>query len=311
MKRGEIGRYETTRIAGESVRAFVPHPLPPDPPVVLDASLQQALNAAEASIANLNQAFETSTHQQSLRDRLVRQEVTASSQIEGIHVSLDDLQRHEAGEQPNTELDDVAEVLNCAAALEHGLRRMNDSFPLSNRLIREAHAILMSGRRGISKQPGEFRTSQNWIGGTRPGNAHFVPPPPSAVPDCMTALERFIHAEGDNIHPIIRAALAHLQFETIHPFLDGNGRTGRSLILWQLCQAGAIRAPILPLSTYFKQHRSTYFSLLSHVRQTGDWEAWLQFFFEGVKTSAEAGFKICGSPSQAAVPTSERSEQNE
>lgn len=264
MKRGEIGCHETTRIAGESVRAFVPYPLPPDPPAVLDASLQQALDAAEAAIAHLNQAFETSTHQRSLRDRLVRQEAIASSQIEGIHVSLDDLQRQEAAEQPNTEL--VAEVLNCAAALEHGLRRIDDGFPLANRLIREAHAILMSGKRSISKQPGEFRTSQNWIGGTRPGNARFVPPPPNAVPDCMTALERFIHAEGDNIHPIVRAALAHLQFETIHPFLDGNGRTGRNLILWQLCQAGAIRAPILPLSTYFKQHRSTYFSLLSHVR---------------------------------------------
>lgn len=311
MRRGKIGRYETTRIAGESVRAFVPHPLPPDPPVVMDASLQQALNAAEAVIANLSKAFETSTHQQSLRDRLVHQEAIASSQIEGIHVSLDDLQRHEADEQPNTQQDDVAEVLNCAVALEHGLRRMNDSFPLSNRLIREAHAILMSGKRGISKQPGEFRTSQNWIGVTRPGNAHFVPPPPNTVPECLAALERFIHAEGDNIHPIIRAALAHLQFETIHPFLDGNGRTGRNLILWQLCQAGAIRAPILPLSTYFKQYQSTYFSLLSHVRLTGDWEAWLRFFFEGVKTSAEAGFKICGSPSQAAVSTSERSEQNE
>lgn len=153
--------------------------------------------------------------------------------------------------------------------------------------------------------------SQNWIGGTRPGNARFVLPPPNAVPDCMAALERFIHAEGDNIHPLIRAALTHLQFETVPPFLDGNGRTGRNLIVWQLCQAGAIRAPILPLSTYFKQHQSTYFSLLSRVRQTGDWEAWLRFFFEGVKTSAEAGFKICGSPSQAAVPTSERNEQNE
>ena len=311
MKRGEIGRYETTRIASESVRAFVPHPLPPDPPVVLDASLQQALKAAEAAVANLNQAFETSTHQQSLRDRLVRQEATASSQIEGIHASLDDLQRHGAGKQPHTEQDDVAEVINCTAALEHGLRRIDDGFPLSNRLIREAHAILMSGKRGVSKQPGEFRTSQNWIGGTRPGNARFVPPPPNAVPDCMTALEQFIHAEGDNIQPIIRAALTHLQFETIHPFLDGNGRTGRNLILWKLCQAGAIRVPILPLSTYFKQHQSTYFSLLSRVRQTGDWEAWLRFFFEGVKISAEAGFKICGSPSQAAVPTSGRSEQNE
>ena len=311
MKRGETGRYEITRIAGESVRAFVPHPLPPDPLVVLDASLQHALKAADAAITDLNQAFETSTHQQSLRDLLVRQEAIASSQIEGIHVSLDDLQQHEAGELSHTELDDVAEVLNCAVALEHGLRRMDDGFPLSNRLIREAHAILMSGKRGTSKQPGEFRTSQNWIGGTRPGNARFVPPPPNAVPDCMAALERFIHAEGDNIHPIIRGALTHLQFETIHPFLDGNGRVGRNLIIWQLCQAGVIGVPLFPLSAYFKQHQSTYFSLLSYVRQTGDWEAWLQFFFEGVKTSAEAGFKICGSPSQAAAPTSERSEQNE
>lgn len=312
MKRGEIGRYETTHIAGEeSVSAFVPHPLPPDPPVVLDASLQQAMDAAETAIANLNQAFETSTDQQSLRDHLVRQEAIASSQIEGIRVSLDDLERHETGEQRNTELDDVAEVLNCASALEHGLRRMGDGFPLSKRLIREAHAILMSGKRGISKQPGEFRTSQNWIGGTRPGYARFVPPPPQAVPDCMSALEQFVHAESDNTPALVRTALTHLQFETIHPFLDGNGRTGRILVIFQLCQAGVVRAPILPLSTHFKQHQSTYFSLLSHVRQTGDWEAWLQFFFEGVRESAEAGFKICSSPSQAAIPTSERSEQNE
>lgn len=308
MKRGEIGHYETIQIGGESIRAFVPHPLPPNPPIVLEAPLQQTLEATELALANLNQAFKSSADQKSLRDHLVRQESIASSQIEGIYVSLDDLRRYDAGKRPKAQLDDVIEVANCIAALEHGLSRMEDGFPLSNRLIREAHAILMSGKRGISKQPGEFRTSQNWIGGTRPGNAHFVPPPPHAVPDCMTALEQFIHTEGDGTPTLVRVALTHLQFETIPPFLDGNGRTGRSLIIFQLSQEGVIRSP---LSTYFKQHQSSYYSLLSHVRQTGDWEAWLQFFFEGVKASAEVALMTCSNPPEVAVPTPESGEQNE
>ena len=228
MKRGEIGRYEKTRIAGESVRSFAPYPLPPDPPVILDVPLQRALKAADAAITDLNQAFETSIDQQSQCGRLVHQEAITSSQIEGIHVSLNDLQGHEAGEQPNTELDDVAKVLNCAAALEHGLHRMDDGLPLSNRLIREAHAI---GKRGISKQLGEFRTSQNWIGCTRPGNARFVPPLPNAVPDCMAALERFIQSSANPqicLQPVVNHQLAP-NTEHDHPPRGGNegGRGSR------------------------------------------------------------------------------------
>ena len=173
------------------------------------------------------------------------------------------------------------------AALDHGLNRLREEFPLSNRLLREIHGVLLSRGRGSAQMPGEFRRSQNWIGGSRPGNAAFVPPPHTAVPDCMAALERFLHAEDDGLSVLLRAGLAHVQFETIHPFLDGNGRVGRLLITLLLCQAGLLRQPLLYLSLYFKQHRSVYYDLLNHVRRTGDWEEWLAFFLKGVKLTAE------------------------
>jgi Fic family protein len=179
------------------------------------------------------------------------------------------------------------EVSNYVAALEHGLKRLRRGFPLSNRLIREIHGVLLSRGRGSGKDPGEFRRSQNWIGGTRPGNAAFVPPPHIAVPDCMGALERFLHAQGDGLPVLLRAGLAHVQFETIHPFLDGNGRVGRLLITFLLCHAGLLEEPLLYLSLYFKQNRATYYALLDSVRREGDWEAWLAFFLEGVRTTAE------------------------
>ena len=167
------------------------------------------------------------------------------------------------------------------------LRRLKEDFPLSNRLICEIHGVLLSGERGRGKTPGEFRRSQNWIGGTRPGNAVFVPPPHTAVPDCMAAFERFLHAEDDGLPVLLRAGLAHVQFETIHPFLDGNGRVGRLLVTFLLCQAGVLHEPLLYLSLYFKQHRATYYELLNHVRRTGDLESWLSFFLEGVRMTAE------------------------
>jgi len=183
-------------------------------------------------------------------------------------------------------LDDVVEVSNYVAALHHGLERLGEGFPLSNRLLREIHGVLLSRGRGSSKRPGEFRRSQNWIGGSRPGNAHFVPPPPAAVEDAMTALEGFLHSEDSDLPVLVRAGLCHVQFETIHPFLDGNGRVGRLLVTFLLCHAGLLREPLLYLSLYFKQHRTEYYELLDSVRRDGDWEAWLVFFLEGVRAVA-------------------------
>ncbi len=217
----------------------------------------------------------------------VRKEAVLSSQIEGTQSSLSDLLLFELDEAPGVPLDDVVEVSNYVAALDHGLARLREGFPLSNRLIREIHGVLLSRGRGSGKDPGEFRRSQNWIGGSRPGNAVFVPPPHTAVPECMAALERFLHAEDDGLPVLVRAGLAHVQFETIHPFLDGNGRVGRLLITLLLCHAGVLREPLLYLSLYLKQHRQAYYELLDRVRRDGDWEAWLAFFLEGVKQVAE------------------------
>ena len=217
----------------------------------------------------------------------VRREAVLSSQIEGTQSSLSDLLLFEMEEAPGVPFDDVVEVSNYVAAMEHGLAHLKDQeggLPLSNRLLREIHGKLLARGRGADKEPGEFRRSQNWIGGTRPGNAQYVPPPPYHVADCMAALERFLH--NPDIPALIKAALAHVQFETIHPFLDGNGRTGRQLIALILHQEGILRQPLLYLSLYLKQHRAEYYRLLDVVRQEGDWEAWLDFFLEGVVQTA-------------------------
>ncbi len=218
----------------------------------------------------------------------VRKEAVLSSQIEGTQSSLSDLMLFEIDQIPGVPIDDVTEVSNYVRALEHGLNRIAEDFPLSNRLIREIHAELLSRGRGSNKTPGEFRRSQVWIGGSRPGTAHFVPPPPHSVPDCMGELEQFLHTDHPGIDPLLRAGLAHLQFETIHPFLDGNGRVGRLLIALLLSHDGLLRHPLLYLSLYFKQNRMKYYDLLDIVRRTGDWEAWLLFFLEGVAQTAEA-----------------------
>jgi Fic family protein len=217
----------------------------------------------------------------------VRKEAVLSSQIEGTQSSLSDLLLFELDEAPGVPIEDVSEVSNYVAALDHGLQRLKEDFPLSNRLIREIHRVLLSRGRGSAKNPGEFRRSQNWIGGTRPGNAVFVPPPHTKVEDCMSELESFLHREDDGIPTLLRAGLAHVQFETIHPFLDGNGRVGRLLITFLLCQRGMLREPLLYLSLYFKKHRRTYYELLDRVRQEGDWEAWMAFFLEGVGQVAD------------------------
>ena len=287
MRRGEIGSYEVTSVGGEQVRAFVPLPLPPKPPLVLADALQQLLEAAVLALGRLDAVSTLLPDEALFLYAYVRKEAVLSSQIEGTQSSLSDLLLFELEEAPGVPLDDVREVSNYVAALEHGLRRLRENFSLSNRLIRETHGVLLSRGRGRTKTPGEFRRSQNWIGGSRPGNAAFVPPPHTAVPDCITAFERFLHATDDGLPVLLRAGLAHVQFETVHPFLDGNGRVGRLLITLLLCHAGLLRQPLLYLSLYFKQHRSDYYDLLNHVRRTGDWEAWLAFFLEGVKRTAE------------------------
>jgi len=287
VQRGETGRYDVATVGGEQVRAFVPRPLPPVPALLLDGALQQRLESAVLALGRLDGVSTLLPDKALFLYAYVRKEAVLSSQIEGTQSSLSDLLLFELNEAPGVPLADVVEVSNYVAALEHGLARLREGFPLSNRLIREIHGVLLSRGRGSGKEPGEFRHSQNWIGGTRPGNAAFVPPPHGAVPDAMAALEGFLHAEQDRLPVLVRAGLAHVQFETIHPFLDGNGRVGRLLFTFLLCHAGVLREPLLYLSLYLKQNRATYYNLLDQVRHTGDWEAWLVFLLEGVRETAE------------------------
>lgn len=285
MQREQTGRYEILHGGDEPVRAFIPAPLPPDPPLRMDGPLQQALEKSVLALGQLDGISALLPDKTLFLYSYVRKEAVLSSQIEGTQSSLSDLLLFELEEAPGAPLDDVVEVSNHVAALKHGLSRLKE-LPLCNRLLREMHGKLLSSGRGSDKTPGEFRKTQNWIGGSRPGNALFVPPPSTAVPDCMAALERFLHADDDGLPALIRAGLAHAQFETIHPFLDGNGRVGRLLITLLLHHAGMLREPFLYLSLYFKQHRSAYYDLLNQVRHTGDWEKWLAFFLEGVRSTA-------------------------
>lgn len=290
MRRDKTGEYEITNAGGELVRAFIPTRLPPDPPLDL-TGLQEPIARAHLALGRLDGLSRLLPADGPFLYSYIRKEAVLSSQIEGTQSSIADLMRFEAADAPGVPVnDDVVEVSNYVRAMDHGLMRLRqDDFPLSNRLLREIHAQLLSRGRGSDKRPGEFRQSQVWIGGSRPGNAHFVPPPPYAVPDCMGSLEQFLHVTGDDIPPLIRAGICHVQFETIHPFLDGNGRVGRLLITFMLLQAGVLAEPLLYLSLFFKQHRQTYYALLDGVRRTGDWEAWLDFFLQGVaETAGEA-----------------------
>ena len=287
MKRGETGRYRITDAAGEQIKAFVPHPLPPAPPLDL-AAIQTPLEDAQLALGRLDSLTTLLPDPYLFLYTYVRKEAVLSSQIEGTQSSLSDLLMFELQESPGVPVDDVTEVSNYVAAMEHGLQRLRGGFPLSNRLIREIHSELMAKGRGSDKSPGEFRRSQNWIGGSRPGNAHFVPPPPDAVPDCMSDLERFLHTKDVALSATVRAALMHVQFETIHPFLDGNGRTGRLMITFLLCHEGVLQEPLLYLSLYIKQNRDEYYALLDGVRQNGDWEAWIEFFLKGIKQTADS-----------------------
>ncbi|MCY4107315.1 MAG: Fic family protein [Chloroflexi bacterium] len=288
MHRDATGQYRVTHYDEEQVRAFVPYPLPPNPPLKLDGSLQQMLEAASLALGRLDGVKTLLPNPALFTYFYVRKEALLSSQIEGTQSSLSDLLLSELGEKPKKPLDDVVEVSNYVAALQHGLHRMQqDGFPLCNRLIREVHEKLLSSGRGSRKLPGEFRRSQNWIGGSRPGNALYVPPPHTEVQDCMANLEKFMHAKNDGISMLIRAGMAHVQFETIHPFLDGNGRVGRLLITLMLCEAKILSEPLLYLSLYLKQNRNEYYELLQKVRETGDWESWIRFFLEGIRSAAE------------------------
>lgn len=286
MKRGPTGSYEITTTSGEQVRAFVPAPLPPDPTPDLTGPRRQLHEQALIACGRLDAITALLPEPDLFLYAYVRREAVLSSQIEGTQSSLSDLLLFELDEAPGVPLDDVVEVSNYVAALEHGLSRLREGFPLSNRLLREIHARLLAHGRGADKQPGEFRRSQNWLGGTRPGNAQYVPPPPQQVEPCMAELERYLHEAGTDHGTLVRAALAHVQFETIHPFLDGNGRVGRLLIALLLHNDNVLRQPLLYLSLYFKRSRSEYYRLLDAVRADGDWEAWLDFFLEGVLETA-------------------------
>jgi Fic family protein len=287
LKRGETGRYEVAATAVEPVRAFIPDSLPPVPPLVLEGRVQQTLERALLALGRLDSLSTLLPDTGFFLYAYVRKEAVLSSQIEGTQSSLSDLLLFELEESPGVPIDDVVEVSNYVAAMEHGLKRLRGGFPLSTRLIREIHGILLARGRGSEKTPGQFRHTQNWIGGSRPGNAVFVPPPPQAVAQCMSDLENFLYAKDDHIPLVIRTALAHVQFETIHPFLDGNGRVGRLLMTFLLCQGQVMREPLLYLSLFLKQNRAEYYRLLDGVRKEGDWESWIEFFLEGVLQTAQ------------------------
>ncbi|MEO6078352.1 MAG: Fic family protein [Steroidobacteraceae bacterium] len=286
MRRPPPGSYVEVATAGERFRAFVPAPLPPDPPVHWSPKLRRRFDDALVALGRLDALTAHLPNASLLLYSFVRKEAVLSSQIEGTQSSLADLLLYEIDEQPGVPVEDAREVSRCVAALENGLAALRGGLPLSMRLLRGMHKELLAHPGGNAKTPGELRRSQVWIGGTRPGNAAFVPPPANALAKCLGSFERFLHDEPEPTPPLLKAALAHVQFETIHPFLDGNGRLGRLLIVLQLVADGVLREPMLYPSLFFKTHRALYYELLNGVRLNGDWERWLEFFAEGVEVSA-------------------------
>ena len=287
-RNGRVGRLVEALVAGELVRAFVPPVLPPDPPIDILGLLPQ-LSAAERALGRLDGITVLLPRQEFFLYMYVRKEAVLSSQIEGTQSTLADLLRFETEAQAGQPIDDIREVSNYVDAMMYGLERLAE-LPLSLRLIREMHARLLRSARGGTKNPGEFRRSQNWIGGTRPSNALFVPPPVAELDVCLDQFERFMHEDASRLPPLIKAGLLHVQFETIHPFLDGNGRIGRLLVTLYLCVEGVLRKPLLYLSLYLKTHRADYYRLLQEVREHGAWEAWLDFFLVGVAETANQAF---------------------
>ena len=283
-----IGNYIIKKIPGESYKCYIPPLLPFTPKIDLGQFYTQ-LEKANLVLSELNQVSKFIPNVTLFIYMNVRKEALLSSQIEGTQSSFSDLILFENKQKTEIDIDDVREVSNYVKAMNHGLKRLASGFPLSLRLFKEIHKILLSGSRGGNKLAGEFRNSQNWIGGTRPGNALFVPPPPENLLDCLSNLERFIHEDGSPL--LIKAAIAHLQFETIHPFLDGNGRLGRLLIGLLLVDGKIIDEPILYLSLYLKKNRQKYYDLLQEVRNRGNWEVWIEFFLQGIVESGKDAIK--------------------
>lgn len=291
MSTRTTGRYERTAAGGEQVAAFIPYALPPtDPPIRLEGTLLAALHTAEHALARLQLAGQVVPSLDGFIDAFVRKEAVLSSQIEGTRATLVDLLSFEAHNAVAEVLatPDIEEVRNCLDAFAYARLHLADpdGLPLSMRLLNEAHGHLMRGARGANKQPGSVRRSQNWIGGSRPGNATFVPPPPQALPELLSALERYVHGQ-DTLPKLVRIGLLHVQFETIHPYLDGNGRIGRLLVTLLLEHWKSLDSPLLYLSLFFKRHRAEYYRRLGAVRLQGDWEGWLEFFLEGVAVTAD------------------------
>jgi len=280
-----LGRYIEASHKGERVRAFVPPPLPPEPAIDI-VPLLTKLSAADRALGRLDAITLLLPDKALFLYMYVRKEAVLSSQIEGTQSTLSDLLRFETDAEAGEPIDDIREVSNHVDAMMHGLGRLA-KLPISLRLIREMHERLLRSGRGQTKSPGEFRRIQNWVGGTRPGNAMYVPPPVNELKPCLDAFEKFIHRKTQDIPPLIKAGLLHVQFESIHPFLDGNGRLGRLLITLFLCAEGVLRQPLLYLSLYLKQHRANYYRLLQEVRERGTWEAWLEFFLDGVAETAD------------------------
>ena len=294
----QTGHYVETNTAGERVKAFVPSPLPPVPALGQTPAIQELLIRADSAIRDLKAASGLVPNRDLFNYAFVRKEAVLSSQIEGVRATLSDLLNFEA--DPERASTDIQEVCNYIDALQFARKQFNDpkGLPISLRLIKEMHKRLMRGVRGASKHPGEFRESQNWIGGSRPGRARFVPPPPTEVLHCLSDLERYLH-EKDQEHLLIRIGLAHVQFETIHPFLDGNGRVGRLLIALLLEAWGVLDSRLLYLSLYFRRNQQEYYERLDAVRTSGDWEGWTEFYLKGVCVccseavkSAQAFFKM-------------------
>jgi Fic family protein len=292
VRRPPPGRYVVVATQGEPFKAFVPAPLPPKPPIEWSTELRGLFDAANVALGRLDALSSLLPNAQLLLYGFVRKEAVLSSQIEGTQSSLSDLLLFEADELPGVPLDDTREVSHCVAAMAHALARLRGGFPLSLRLLREMHGVLLDQPRGRGKTPGQFRRSQVWLGGTRPGNAVFVPPPADRLGECLDAFERFLHDMPETTPPLIKAALAHVQFETIHPFLDGNGRLGRLLIVLQLVADGVLCEPMLYPSLFFKAHQQEYYRLLNAVRESGDWERWLAFFAEAIERSATQAVRV-------------------
>lgn len=288
-----IGRYVTTVAFDEAVNAYVPPPLPPNPPLALSPILLQRLSEADRAIGRLDGVAMLLPDKALFLYMYVRKEAVLSSQIEGTQSTLDDLLQFENAALAGKPLDDVTEVSNYVDAMMYGLQVIRDptGLPLCLRLLRDMHARLLQRGRGEAKNPGEFRRSQNWIGGTRPGNAHYVPPPVTKMEACLSDLERFLHDDSAAIPPLIKAGYLHVQFESIHPFLDGNGRLGRLLIALFLVEKKVLHEPLLYLSLYLKTHREDYYRLLQEVRLRGDWETWTEFFLTGVAETANNAYE--------------------